>query len=77
MTVICWIRRDVRLHDAPALHSALARASAVPAFILGDVLLTNAPLSEENFVPMGGEHHSASLSDVCGLRMNRRKITWR
>jgi deoxyribodipyrimidine photo-lyase len=38
-----WIRRDLRLHDAPALHAALRSAAAVvPVFIL-DPTLARAP----------------------------------
>jgi deoxyribodipyrimidine photo-lyase len=50
MSVIWWIRRDVRLHDAPALQSALAHGPVVPVFILDDVLLKNAPLVKTNFL---------------------------
>ncbi len=34
MTVIWWIRRDLRLTDNPTLHSALATGSVLPIFIL-------------------------------------------
>lgn len=34
MTAIWWIRRDLRLTDNPALHSALAAGSVLPVFIL-------------------------------------------
>ena len=40
MTVLLWFRRDLRLHDHPALHSALATGSpVVPVFCLDDRLL--------------------------------------
>ena len=42
MTVIAivWFRRDLRLHDHPALHAALAAADVVvPAFVLDEQLL--------------------------------------
>jgi len=34
MTTIWWIRRDLRLTDNPALHSALQAGSVIPVFIL-------------------------------------------
>lgn len=33
-TVIWWLRRDLRLHDNPTLHQALAHGAVVPLFIL-------------------------------------------
>ncbi len=53
MTAIWWIRRDVRLHDAPALQSALAHGTVVPAFILDDALLKNASLMKKK-LPVRG-----------------------
>lgn len=50
MTAIWWIRRDVRLHDAAALHSALASGPVIPVFILDDLLLKHAPLVKKNFL---------------------------
>ena len=50
MTVIWWIRRDVRLHDAPALVSALADGPVVPVYILDPVLLKGAPAAKKNFL---------------------------
>ena len=38
---VAWFRRDLRLHDHPALTAALAEADAVvPLFVLDDALLT-------------------------------------
>lgn len=37
--VLWWIRRDLRLHDNPALTTALARGDMVPVFILDPALL--------------------------------------
>ena len=38
-TAIAWFRRDLRLHDHPALVAALASADAViPVFVLDDRL---------------------------------------
>jgi deoxyribodipyrimidine photo-lyase len=40
MTAIVWFRRDLRLHDHPALHAALTSADAVvPVFCFDDALL--------------------------------------
>jgi deoxyribodipyrimidine photo-lyase len=39
-TAILWLRRDLRLHDHPALHAARAGADRlVPVFVLDDRLL--------------------------------------
>lgn len=35
---IWWIRRDLRLHDNPALHAALRAGTVVPVFILDPAL---------------------------------------
>ncbi|MCS7172030.1 MAG: DNA photolyase family protein [Armatimonadetes bacterium] len=35
-----WIRRDLRLHDNPALHAALQSGGVIPVFILDPRLLT-------------------------------------
>lgn len=40
MTALVWFRRDLRLHDHPALHAALAtHENVVPVFCLDDRLL--------------------------------------
>lgn len=40
-TAIVWLRRDLRLHDHPALTAALAAADhVIPIFVLDEVLLT-------------------------------------
>ncbi len=40
MTILLWLRRDLRLHDHPALHAALATGRpVVPVFCLDDRLL--------------------------------------
>ncbi len=38
-TAIWWIRRDLRLHDNPALHAALAHGRVVPVFVADPTLL--------------------------------------
>ncbi len=38
-TAIWWIRRDVRLHDNPALQAALAHGRVVPVFVVDPALL--------------------------------------
>jgi deoxyribodipyrimidine photo-lyase len=50
MTAIWWIRRDMRLHDAPALHAALSHGPVTPVFILDPALLKNAPDQKRNFL---------------------------
>lgn len=50
MTVIWWIRRDVRLQDAPALCSALANGPVAPVFILDPALLKNTPEARSSFL---------------------------
>ncbi len=39
MTVIWWIRRDLRLHDNPTLHTALEHGEVLPLFILDPFLI--------------------------------------
>lgn len=39
MTAIWWIRRDLRLHDSPALAAALATGDVIPVFVLDPALL--------------------------------------
>jgi deoxyribodipyrimidine photo-lyase len=43
MTSIWWIRRDLRLTDNPALHSALKAGSVLPVFILDPAFSSQAP----------------------------------
>jgi deoxyribodipyrimidine photo-lyase len=43
MSSIWWIRRDLRLTDNPALHSALAVGSALPVFILDPAFDKSSP----------------------------------
>lgn len=45
---IWWVRRDLRLHDNPALHAALAGGRTVlPVFVLDAVLLESSYASEK------------------------------
>ncbi len=39
MTALLWFRRDLRLHEHPALQAALAQERIVPVFCLDDALL--------------------------------------
>ena len=40
MTALLWLRRDLRIHDHPALRAALdAHERVVPVFVLDDALL--------------------------------------
>ena len=43
MTSIWWIRRDLRLTDNPALHSALGQGQVIPVFILDPAFSTHSP----------------------------------
>ncbi len=52
MTAIWWIRRDLRLTDNPALHSALEAGSVLPVFIL-DPAFDSASPRRTNFLYEG------------------------
>jgi deoxyribodipyrimidine photo-lyase len=52
MTAIWWIRRDLRLTDNPALHSALQAVSVLPVFIL-DPAFSSASPRRKNFLHEG------------------------
>ncbi len=43
MTSIWWIRRDLRLTDNPALHSALGLGDVIPVFVLDPSFSTQSP----------------------------------
>lgn len=44
--IVVWFRRDLRLHDNPALHHALAHAhEVVPVFVFTDAILQRADIS--------------------------------
>jgi len=40
-TALWWIRRDLRLHDNPALHAALQHGAVIPVFILDPQVLSS------------------------------------
>jgi deoxyribodipyrimidine photo-lyase len=50
MTSIWWIRRDVRLHDQPALSAAIAQGPVVPVFVLDPALLARTPTRRQGFL---------------------------
>jgi deoxyribodipyrimidine photo-lyase len=52
MTSIWWIRRDLRLTDNPALHSALRSGDVIPVFIL-DGVFSSSSLRRKNFLYEG------------------------
>jgi len=52
MTAIWWIRRDLRLNDNPALHSALEAGSVLPVFII-DPAFDSASDRRKNFLYEG------------------------
>jgi len=52
MTSIWWIRRDIRLTDNPALHSALEVGDVIPVFIIDPAFSTQSP-RRRNFLYEG------------------------
>ncbi|MCE9645029.1 MAG: DNA photolyase family protein [Chloroflexi bacterium] len=54
MTSIWWIRRDLRLTDNPALHSALEAGDVLPVFVL-DPAFSNPSQRRRNFLYEGLE----------------------
>lgn len=51
MTVIWWIRRDLRLTDNPTLHAALMHArQVIPVFVLDPHLLARTPERRQHFL---------------------------
>src|SRR5688572_11171820 len=52
MTSIWWIRRDLRLTDNPALHTALEAGSVIPVFIL-DPAFVHSSARRKNFLYEG------------------------
>jgi len=50
MTSLWWIRRDLRLSDNPALHTALRAGAVIPVFILDPHLLQRTPLRRQQFL---------------------------
>ncbi len=52
MTCIWWIRRDLRLSDNPALHSALEAGEVIPVFILDPAFSSSSP-RRKNFLYEG------------------------
>ena len=52
MTAIWWIRRDLRLTDNAALHTALAAGSVIPTFILDPAFSYSSP-RRKNFLYEG------------------------
>ena len=52
MTSIWWIRRDLRLTDNPALHSALEAGEVIPLFILDPAFSSQSP-RRRNFLYEG------------------------
>jgi len=61
-TVVLWFRRDLRLHDHPALHEAVERARAVvPLFVLDERLLEPAAPARAWFLRQTLRELDASL----------------
>jgi deoxyribodipyrimidine photo-lyase len=60
MTSIWWIRRDLRLTDNPALHSALAVGDVIPVFIIDPAFSTQSP-RRQSFLHEGLSYLHESL----------------
>ncbi|MEJ5314265.1 MULTISPECIES: deoxyribodipyrimidine photo-lyase [Anaerolinea] len=60
-TILWWIRRDLRLHDHPALDYALQRGRVIPVFILDEALLKNDAPYRKNFLFSGLRDLDAEL----------------
>lgn len=52
-TILWWIRRDLRLHDHPALEYALQKGRVIPVFILDDRLLQKEASKRKQFLFSG------------------------
>jgi len=66
-TAVCWLRRDLRLHDHRALRAACAEADAVvPLFVLDPALVRGARVSRARLVYL-----SDALADL-DARLRRR-----
>lgn len=50
MTVIWWIRRDLRLRDNPTLHAALQHGTVIPIFVPDPHLLTAISARRQSFL---------------------------
>jgi deoxyribodipyrimidine photo-lyase len=53
MTSIFWFRRDIRLSDQPALHTALAQGPVIPVFIVDPHLLERTSKRRQHFLWSG------------------------
>jgi deoxyribodipyrimidine photo-lyase len=58
MTTVVWFRRDLRIHDNPALAAAVMRGAVLPVYILDDV--TPAPHWRMGAASRWWLHHSLS-----------------
>lgn len=75
MSVLWWIRRDLRLTDNPALQAALTRDECViPVFILDPHLLARTPARRKHFLFNGLRSLDAALRQ-CGSRLIVRQGT--
>jgi deoxyribodipyrimidine photo-lyase len=60
-SAIWWIRRDLRLHDNPALQAALSAGGVVPLFILDPALLRGEANARQGFLIAGLRRLDADL----------------
>jgi deoxyribodipyrimidine photo-lyase len=61
MTAIWWVRRDLRLHDNPALHAALKQGAVIPLFIQDPTLHNGASERRRAFLANGLKELDQSL----------------
>ena len=70
-TTVVLFTRDLRVHDHPALHAAVERAShVVPVFVLDDGLLAGS-VTEPRRVPPRGARRPRPLARLPGERPRR------
>jgi deoxyribodipyrimidine photo-lyase len=67
-TTIWWIRRDLRLHDNPALRAAGEQGAPVPVYILDPVLLRAESSARQAFLFDGLRRLDIALR-ACGSRL--------
>lgn len=71
-TAIWWIRRDLRLHDSPALSAALDHGAVIPLFILDPALLRPEAPARRGFLMAG----LRALEEDLRARGSRLVVRW-
>ncbi|HEU5265792.1 MAG TPA: deoxyribodipyrimidine photo-lyase, partial [Jatrophihabitans sp.] len=72
MTSVLWLRRDLRLHDHPALHAAAADGPVVALFVLDPALLAPAGAPRVAFLYRTLRAFDAQLRERGGRLVARR-----